>query len=286
MSKEDMIKGSELNMPSEKAIENKNADKKARRVLVLGIIAGGVLGLVIGVLSGMSEDVVPQLMGRFLEMINWVTPFANLVITTVVWSLVAMWMRQARELYHSWDGEDESVIEKVELKISYGLMITTINMILGFFFFGMGYYAVDLKGSNLLTDALPWIRFAGTMIGLIYELTVTTICQKKLVNMIKEINPEKQGSVYDFKFQKIWMESCDESEKLAIYKAGFAAYKTTNYLCMGLEIFCLVGMYSWNMGVMPIVLVTVIWLVLTIRYELESIKTSKANTSASQKNVF
>lgn len=286
MSREDMIKESELNIPSEKAVENKNADKKARGVLVLGIIAGGVVGLVIGVLSGISEDVLPQLMGRFLEMINWVTPFANLVITTVVWILVKMWMRQARELYHNWDGEDEGVIEKVELKISYGLMATTINMILGFFFFGMGFYAVDLKGSNLLTDALPWIRFAGTMIGLIYELTVTTICQKKLVNMTKEINPEKQGSVYDFKFQKIWMESCDESELLAIYKAGFAAYKTTNYLCMGLEIFCLVGMYSWNMGVMPIVLVTVIWLVLTIRYEMESIKNSKANASAAHNSAF
>lgn len=285
MSKEEMIKESELNMPSEKAVENKVADKKARSKMILVAVVGGVIGLAVGVLSGISESVLPVMMGRLLEMLNWVTPFANLVITSVVWILVTRWMRQARELYSNWDGEDESVIEKVELKIGYGLMVTTINMVLGFFFFGMGYYAVDLKGSNLLSDVLPWIRFAGTMIGFFYELTITTIYQKKLVNMTKEINPEKQGSVYDFKFQKIWMESCDESELLAIYKAGFAAYKTINYLCMGLEIFCVVGMYSWNFGVMPIVLVTVIWLTLTIRYEVEAIRLSKLGASVSQNQL-
>ncbi|MDY4515087.1 MAG: DUF3169 family protein [Lachnospiraceae bacterium] len=36
-------------------------------------------------------------------------------------------------------------------------------------------------------------------------------------------NPEKTASVYDTKFQKKWMDSCDEAEKILIREATIQA---------------------------------------------------------------
>ena len=35
------------------------------------------------------------------------------------------------------------------------------------------------------------------------------------------MNPEKTASVYDMKFQKKWLETCDEAEKIIVGKCAF-----------------------------------------------------------------
>lgn len=39
------------------------------------------------------------------------------------------------------------------------------------------------------------------------------IIQQKAVDITKIMYPEKTASVYDLKFQKKWVDSCDEAEK-------------------------------------------------------------------------
>jgi len=42
------------------------------------------------------------------------------------------------------------------------------------------------------------------------------------------MNPEKTASVYDMKFQKKWLETCDEAEKIIVGKCAFKAFNITN----------------------------------------------------------
>lgn len=44
--------------------------------------------------------------------------------------------------------------------------------------------------------------------------------QQKAVDLERRMNPEKHGSVYDAKFQKKWLDSCDESERRQIGEAS------------------------------------------------------------------
>lgn len=44
--------------------------------------------------------------------------------------------------------------------------------------------------------------------------------------------PEKKTSVYDLKFQKKWMDSCDEAEKILIGKCAYKAFGKTNLTCV------------------------------------------------------
>lgn len=83
------------------------------------------------------------------------------------------------------------------------------------------------------------------------------------------------GSIYDTNFSKKWVDSCDEAIKLGIFKSAYKAYTCVSTTCIILWIFCVIGYDLWNFGVMPMVIVTIIWLVQTISYSIESIKYNK-----------
>ena len=71
------------------------------------------------------------------------------------------------------------------------------------------------------------------------------------------MNPEKQGSVYDLNFRKKWWGSFDEAEKFVTYKASYTTMKAISYTCMGLWLFCLIGMIFFDFGVLPLIMVPV-----------------------------
>ncbi len=98
----------------------------------------------------------------------------------------------------------------------------------------------------------------------------SSVSQRQIVDQLREQNPEKQGSVYQFNFQKVWLQSCDEAEQLQIYRAGYRAYQAGVYTCLGLwlavVIANLMGWLRWD----SILLVGVIWLVLQSVYAWNS----------------
>ena len=84
-----------------------------------------------------------------------------------------------------------------------------------------------------------------------------------------------KGSIYDVKFSKKWFDSCDEAIKLGIYKSAYKAYISVSTTCVILWVICVIGYDIWDFGIAPMVIVTIIWLVQTISYCVESIKQSK-----------
>lgn len=93
------------------------------------------------------------------------------------------------------------------------------------------------------------------------------IIQAKVVNMYKEMNPEKQGSVYAMDFGKQWEKSCDEAEKIQIYKAAFKSYSFCNTFYIFLWLLCLFGNEIWHLGIMPATIVIIVWLIQFISYQ-------------------
>lgn len=96
------------------------------------------------------------------------------------------------------------------------------------------------------------------------------------MDLAKIMNPEKKASVYDMRFQKKWMESCDEAEKIIVGKCAFKAYSMTNSVCYVLEIVLVICALAFGMGFLPALVVCIIWLVNTSVYCRESMKYSKA----------
>ena len=71
------------------------------------------------------------------------------------------------------------------------------------------------------------------------------------------------------KFQKKWIESCDEMEQQMIYKAAFHAYKVTNYLCLTLWTGFTVLAVVLKISLWPVTIVSAIWLTMAVSYAAE-----------------
>ena len=106
----------------------------------------------------------------------------------------------------------------------------------------------------------------------------TIIIQQRCVDAVKRMNPEKTASVYDVKFQRKWMDSCDEAEKLMIGKCAYKAYAAASAV---LAIIFAVCALIFNTGFLPSFAVCVIWFVLQFIYYRETIRYSKAGNRIS-----
>ena len=62
------------------------------------------------------------------------------------------------------------------------------------------------------------------------------------------------------------MESCDEREKMIVYKAAYASYQATGKACVLLFLLTALGSTVFGYGPLPSALILMIWLIQIISY--------------------
>ena len=258
-------------MSSNRVEEIKKEDKKAFKGFAIMMVISAMIGAVIGGgFKYLQENLGDNLSEFLVNRLMMITPYASLVLSILVIIVSVVIYKNSRKNLKLWNQSDEQeeMIDNIEEKLSYLLLFTSVNLILGFFFFGAG---MALLSEDSYTKVILFL------VGFIVCVVSTILIQNKVVNLEKEINPFLNGSVYDFKFSKKWIDSCDEAIKLNIYKSSFKAHKSVTNTCLILWIICVIGYDFFDFGIMPLVMVTIIWLVQTVSYCRESIKCSKNN---------
>lgn len=261
-------------MNSNRVKEIKKEDKKAFKsfiiIMIISAIAGGILG---GMSIYFKDSLSENLPDFIMNILGIITPFASLVLSILVIIVSSIVYKNSTKELKIWNesDEEEDIIDKIEEKISYILLLVSVNLILGFFFFGVT-FALPSDYLDINLDIVKILSFFG---GFILCVASSILIQKKFVNLEKEINPMLKGSVYDTKFSKKWIDSCDEAIKMNIYKSSYKAYRAVTNTCLILWLVCVLGYNVWDFGIMPLFIVTIIWLVQTVAYCLESIKYSK-----------
>ena len=256
-------------MSSNRVEEIKKEDKKAFKSFAIMMVISAMIGAVIGGgFKYLQENLGDNLSEFLVNRLMMITPYASLVLSILVIIVSVVIYKNSRKNLKLWNQSDEQeeMIDNIEEKLSYVLLFTSVNLILGFFFFGAG---MALLSEDSYTKVILFL------VGFIVCVVSTILIQNKVVNLEKEINPFLNGSVYDFKFSQKWLDSCDEAIKLNVYKSSFKAYKSITNTCLILWIVCVLGYNFFDFGIMPLVMVTIIWLVQTISYCIESIKGSK-----------
>ena len=256
-------------MSSNRVEEIKKEDKKAFKGFAIMMVISAMIGAVIGGgFKYLQENLGDNLSEFLVNRLMMITPYASLVLSILVIIVSVVIYKNSRKNLKLWNQSDEQeeMIDNIEEKLSYVLLFTSVNLILGFFFFGAG---MALLSEDSYTKVILFL------VGFIVCVVSTILIQNKVVNLEKEINPFLNGSVYDFKFSQKWLDSCDEAIKLNVYKSSFKAYKSITNTCLILWIVCVLGYNFFDFGIMPLVMVTIIWLVQTIAYCIESIKCSK-----------
>ena len=257
----------------EKQQENKQEDKKALKKYLFTLL----LSFIIGFLSGFIRDIWTIKASESIKNIGRIfAVYGGYIVTAILLLISVLLYRKTRKQFLAWDGENEDIYNQMDIRLSYVAWFSQLIMIFSYFFIGTGAY-VQLENKEAVkemldTNFIGWVFTLVSVLGsMLISLGVSMILSQKVVNFTKELNPEKQGSVYDVNFGKKWMSSFDEAEKFVTYKSSYTAMKATSYTCMGLWLFCLVGMLSFDFGVLPLVMVVAIWLVQTSTYCLQAI---------------
>ena len=241
--------------------ENRRALPKFFLVLLGAMVFGGVMGTLgftagrLGAADAAAEALVSLLRAGML----WGIPLATLALAGPGWWLYF----SARKGYRGWDGEDEAVIDRVEAQLSWALLLAAPAMALDMFF---------------LTAAS--IYSAGAVVfGVLGELAVScgvlVVLQQKVVDLEKEINPEKRGSVYDVKFRKKWYDSCDEAERRRIGEAAYTAYIVVSYTSVLLWVITALLNIFLPVGPLPMAVAILPWGIGQLTYLIHSIRAGK-----------
>lgn len=243
--------------------ENRKAMPKFLLTMVGSLLLGAVIGVCIVFADGdWTEAIVDGLKNGLIAAAPWLIWGSAFVSALGVF----LCHRKAKHALPCLQEDDEELLEKIDSVLNWGLLINSICLILAYFLISIPFcFMADLVPAVLLIS----------MVGFVACLVVMIIGQQKLVDLTKKLYPEKRGSVYDMKFQKKWFETCDEAERAAIGQAAYASYKATNMTCLLLWMVLVIGSMLFDIGLMPIAVVTIIWLVSTVSYCLHTMKAGK-----------
>lgn len=251
---------------------NWKALPKFMLIMVISLVVGGSIGFCaakyeLSTLAGGMKSV-----GTFFGI--YIAPWLMLAAAVIVPVVCVPNYQRAKKLLSSWDGENEEISDAVDKELSINIWITSAALILSYFLIAAS-YSGGFENENSI------VSFFAGIAGFFAIVIEAVIIQQKCVDAAKKTNPEKTASVYDTKFQKKWMDSCDEAEKIIIGKCGFKAYAATNTVCSVLSIVLAVCVLIFDIGFLPSLAVCLIWIVNQSVYCKEALKYSKAGNKIS-----
>ena len=258
---------------------NQKANRKAlpKFLLVLGIslLIGGILGYASGRfrLDTLAEGL--KRTGTFFgtRIAAWLM-LAMAVVLPIVCGLI---YRSGKKLLCRWDGEDEDLSNAIDRKNSVVLWISGTALIVSYFLIAASYSG----GFATFDSTESTVLFSVGIAAFFAVMIETVVIQQKCVDAVKQINPEKKASVYDMKFQKKWLEDCDEAEKIMIGKCAYKAYSATNTACAILAVVLAVCALVFEIGFLPSFVVCLVWIVNQSAYCKEAMRYSKAGNRIS-----
>lgn len=249
----------------------KHSEAKIIIKFIAIILASGALGFGASMLMGYLTGGETLKVGVIGEILGPAVPAVFLLSNLVLAAVSLVLCRSAKKQVQGWDGDDESV-EKIEQRLNYPMLFVNLMMVLNFLFFSASIQVAETTAFGERYDIILFPLCLGTFIlGYVWILFVSN----RVVKLEKLLNPEKQGNIFDTKFQKQWLGSCDEAEKQKIYQAGFRGYQAGSMACMVLWVIATFAQLWAGTGVFPVVCVCLIWLVMMTASMVESIRMEK-----------
>ena len=239
--------------------ENRKALPKFLLVLLVSGLGGGIIGFIVGISNVFGLDTASVAAG-VNELLRAVTPWAIPVSAIVTLGGSLLLYRSAARQYSAWNGGDEDAAAKrVDFCLNWVLLLGMVQLLVSLFFFAAASY-YELSGILYYLAVF------------LVSMALVIFSQQKVVDLIRRMNPEKQGSIYDMKFQKKWLETCDEEERQQIGQAAFHAYSLTSRVCLWLWVLLVILNLVFEIGMMPVCMVLVVMAVMQVSYMLECIR--------------
>lgn len=243
-------------------------------VILVLYVAGYFAGrMAVGMEGTDSFEQVTQRVKEFLINVIPIAFFAVSVLAIVIPTIAFLSCNSMyKKLQNDRDNDDlwDSLEDRLNVPMILSNAFSIIEVCLFFCFLYASLIMNDGKNGGYQTVILI-VGFLLFVIAAILEIVIP----KLILDIEKKLNPEKQGNILDFNFQKVWMNSCDEAEQLTVYKAGYEAFLSTNIACI---ILCMVAFgvtFLFKTDILAPVFVCIIWFVNNLSYMLSVAKIEK-----------
>lgn len=244
--------------------EEKKMNTYVRYSLIMlgSTIAGGILGFALNFidLSGISGGV-----SGFMDMarrnMTLIMAFFSVVLVLCGELTLKKIQSLGRELSDAEDEEADVLEYKMEKAGAVGTIASQSGIAAGILIIAACYSAEYIGAAD--TNRM-WV-LTGFVIFCILCL-YQGYWQVRFVKKIQKIEPDKKGDPSSMKFQKQWIESCDEAEREMIYQSSYTAYQAMSTVLPLLLVFTMICHLMWNTGVMAVFAVAVIWIVMVASY--------------------
>mgnify|MGYP002521257502 CR=1 FL=1 len=256
--------------------EIRSANRKAMPKFLIAIGICVIVGFTGGFLASWYglDALTGGLKGAGAFFGTYIAPWAMLAIVIALPLVCVPIYRSAKRQADTWDGENEEIYAAVDKKLSLALWISNVAFILAYFLIAASYSG----GFAIFEDKTRTAFFFVAIVCMFAVIFETIFIGQKCVDTTKRMNPEKEASVYDLKFQKKWFDSCDEAEKIMIGKCAYKAYTATSKACSVLAGVLAVCALIFDIGFLPSFSVCFVWIVNQSVYCKEAMKYNKAGT--------
>ena len=210
----------------------------------------------------------PEIAGRLDGVLRAAMPWGIPVTTAVIMGTCVLLYRSAARKFAAWDGGDEDeTSESIDTALSWVLLLSAVQLLFNLFF--LSAFCIYWMDRDIRALALVGV--------FLLSCGFVIFAQQKAVDLTRRMNPEKRGSVYDTKFQKKWMDSCDESERRQVGQACCRAYMVSSRFCLGLWLALAILSMVFEVSILPTLVLLLVWGVMQVTYSLECIRLGKRN---------
>ena len=261
------------NKVNEKKVRRKKEDLKYLIIMLVMVTASAGGGYIAGRIMGKIKT-FPEFTNDFFMKLSIIMSVIFLAINIMLLIVAVVCLSKARKQFKQWDGEDEDLADKIERIVFIPICLSSIFTIINMFLFAV---CINLDINTEMSKGAEKAFMFANIIIFIVSCIITVGTQKKCVDIVKDMNPEKKGSIFDMHFSKKWADSCDEAEMFYVYKASATAFKVMSTLCMVLWIICVIADLFFEIGIVPVTMVTIIWVAGAAAYQIGVCRAEKSN---------
>lgn len=236
--------------------------------------------LLCAVLGGLAAAVLlkidgPSLAAGLSQGLIIASPWALGISVAVCLAVAFIYKKRAQRHLSQWGLEDEAHFEQIDRELSLSMIVLTYLYVAAFLFFGIFVAGMEIYSHAELSSPQLSV-FALTLAIFIIGAFVGIYLQTQLVGLTKALYPDKKGDPLSSSFTKEWLDSCDEAEQYIIYRSAYQAYQRTQKCLVYSWLIAVFGALFFATGLLPIVLVTVLWGIQTMTYYRYEQKLSKS----------
>lgn len=233
--------------------------------MLFWMAVGGVLGFTVSWFGMQTEFVGHFFEGLALSAQNLMIPLTAVITAggIIAGEIILKKIKTITERILHADDEECDELEYQEERIAFwGVNISNLAMALSILVVSVGYSGKYLENSNKNV-----MNFMASMIIFVVCFFYEGIWQMRYVKVIQLSRPEfNDADPSSRKFQKQWLEHCDEAEKEQIYESSYYTYLFLSKLLPITMVFAMLANLLYNTGVLAVILLALVWVASTVYY--------------------